>query len=155
MANIVNAKSLLRIRRTDEKMPPAGNCNGRLAFADLVVQLAALAPGLDSASLMEGGPFSYGRSIACLTYEPDVAPNCAILHIDVGSLSSSDPASAALALLEDNHESCMQRRGFSITPVTGHVVFSVALPLENLGTDALLDALEQNAQRAARLVGSD
>ena len=133
----------------------AATGDGRLAFADLVVRLAACTPGLDAAQIMDGGPFMYGRWVVSLTCEPDLTPNCAILHMDFGPLPTSRCVSVAQALLEDNHDSCMQRRGFSLSPLTGHIVYSEALALETLDVDELLIALERNAQRAISLVTVD
>jgi len=118
--------------------------------------LAAHGTGLDSAHMMNGGPFMYGRWLTCLTYEPELALDCAILHMDLGPLlTRRDAASAAVALLESNHESCMQRRGFSLSPVTGHIIYSEALVLDDLSIDDLLMALERSAQRVAHVVEPD
>jgi len=127
----------------------------RPLFDDLIARLAARGTGLDSAHMMNGGPFMYGRWPTSLTYEPELAPDCAILHMDLGPLPTRSDALVAVALLESNHESCMQRRGFSLSPVTGHIIYSEALFLNELSIDDLLFALERSAQRVAHIIEPD
>lgn len=152
---MVETTVLLNRRRLDEKRVLGIKPDGRSAFSDLIARLAARVPELDAARLADGGPFMYGPWVVCLTYEPDLALDCVIVHLDAGPLPASDPASAAIALLEANHESCLQRSGFSISPLTGHAVYSEALALENLSIDDLLAAFERGAQHAARLATPD
>lgn len=157
MTNMVETRALLRRRCLDETISVGVKDDGRRAFAELIALFASHTPGLDAPRMMDGGPFMYGRWAVCLTYEPKLAPDCAILHMDVGPLPTSEhePVSVPVALLESNHESCLQRRGFSISPLTGHVVYSEALALEGLGIDDLLMALERIAQHAVRLITLD
>ncbi|WP_157646670.1 hypothetical protein [Burkholderia ubonensis] len=154
VTNMMETGALLRRRCLDEKIAIGVKDDGRGAFVELIVQLAEHTPGLDAPHMMDGGPFMYGRWTVCLTYEPKLAPDCVILHMDVGPLPTSerDAVSVPVSLLESNHESCLQRRGFSISTLTGHIVYSEALALEGFGIDDLRVALERIAQHVARLV---
>ncbi|WP_157645119.1 hypothetical protein [Burkholderia ubonensis] len=146
----------LRTRhRIDEKAVPATQCDRRLAFADLIARLAAGTAGLDAAQMMEGGPFIYGHCVASLTHEPELAPDCVFLHLDMGPVPANRSVSVTQALLQANHDSCMQRRGFSLSPRTGHIVYFQALALDALDVDDLLVALECGVQYAGELIAGD
>lgn len=141
--------------------PDGARPSGRARFDGLLQQLATLHPALAGVPLAEGSPFLCGRQLVSLSDGGALAPGRVVVHVDLDDLvGARPPADLHVRLLTANHDGCLQGRGYSLSPDTGHIVYSESLPLDGLtaerlvaevqriceGVERFLQPLEQGAQ---------
>lgn len=114
---------------------------------DLFIAFAALTD-LDAEHLRRGGSFTVGGVECAMRAGRDGANNMLSCQVDFGMPPSEGMTAALSSLLELNYLQAPHGACFTIAPGTGHVVYVLNLPINEMSAESLADAFEACAAQA-------